>query len=344
MASAEPPAPAGKPSRSASEPHSTAAVAVRQGERGMTIVTVETDRVRPEARAQLYAMALNGLLHTKTLTPDPHATVHGFFLGPLQIVFGEATPRVSQRTRALCTRDRFDGIALLLVRAGAWRGRIAGRAAAGGAGTLMLFDLAQTFTITDEIDREFVMVVAPRSIAARLAADPAELHGRAIDVTDGAVLASFMNSLAVNAASLRAADGAPLAEVLLSLIGIALSHGHQVLGRVQPDEADLIRDRVMRLISIRISADDLTPEWIAAKLGISRSRLYAAFTGGEGVARRIWDRRLTAARDALSDPTENGTIGAIAGRFGFASEAHFSRAFRRKFGITPTDARRGTAS
>jgi AraC-like DNA-binding protein len=91
---------------------------------------------------------------------------------------------------------------------------------------------------------------------------------------------------------------------------------------------------------LNLSARTLTPAWIADKLAISRTQLYAAFPKG-GVAKLIWERRLAAAHAALTDPEERRTIAAISGLFGFASDAHFSRAFSKKYGMSPSAARRG---
>src|SRR3546814_19114573 len=49
--------------------------------------------------------------------------------------------------------------------------------------------------------------------------------------------------------------------------------------------------------------------------------------------------RLSHARAALLDPTDTRHISVLAYDHGFASAAHFSRAFRRHFGLTPHDAR-----
>ena len=55
----------------------------------------------------------------------------------------------------------------------------------------------------------------------------------------------------------------------------------------------------------------------------------------------IWAQRLDAARRALCDPAcAARTVSEIAFSLGFNDAAHFSRAFRARFGCSPRDVRR----
>lgn len=93
-------------------------------------------------------------------------------------------------------------------------------------------------------------------------------------------------------------------------------------------------ENVQRLIESRLASADLTPEWLMAKLNISRSDLYTLFEGQGGVARYMWRRRLEAIKAALLDPGDARRIGEIAYAHGFSSQAHFARAFQVAFGKT----------
>jgi AraC-like DNA-binding protein len=71
-------------------------------------------------------------------------------------------------------------------------------------------------------------------------------------------------------------------------------------------------------------------------LGVSRSLLYRVFEPIGGVSAFIQARRLDQAfDDILSDGCEQHTVAEIGYRLGFRSDAHFSRAFRARFGMTP---------
>jgi AraC-like DNA-binding protein len=318
----------------------SAPVVARQSEDGIVVATVGFDGLSAEERAHRYALAINGLFDTRTLTADPQATLQGFFLDALHVTFGTISARVSRRTAALCARDRADGILLHLTRAGRWQARIADRAVDGEAGSMVLLDLAQPFTVSTDADQGFVIVTIPRVVAERLAPDPRTLHGRTIDPTAGGVLAGFLGSVVTHAAAIKAEQAPALAEMLIELIGLGFRADAAPSTGERRGPRRRLRDRVERLIAMRLNAEDLTPDWVARKLGLSRSELYAAFPTGGGVARLIWEKRLAAARLALTDPLDDRTIGAIARSFGFASDAHFSRAFKQRFDCTPTAARK----
>lgn len=53
----------------------------------------------------------------------------------------------------------------------------------------------------------------------------------------------------------------------------------------------------------------------------------------------IKQARLARIHALLSDPGQTRRIFEIANLFGFVSETHFSRAFRRSFGYSPSEAR-----
>jgi AraC-like DNA-binding protein len=90
----------------------------------------------------------------------------------------------------------------------------------------------------------------------------------------------------------------------------------------------------------------LTTAQVAAAVGISERQLGRMFAEADTtVGRYTLARRLDRARDALSAPQQGQlSVAEIAAQFGFASQSHFARVFRQRFGITPLqwrkDARR----
>lgn len=81
---------------------------------------------------------------------------------------------------------------------------------------------------------------------------------------------------------------------------------------------------------------------LARELGMSRSAFSARFTElvGSSPARYLTEWRLQLARLHLPKSTE--PLAALAARFGYQSEAAFSRAFTREFGIAPGSLRRSS--
>ena len=82
---------------------------------------------------------------------------------------------------------------------------------------------------------------------------------------------------------------------------------------------------------------------LAAQLRLSPSTLHRAWAGEPcSIADWIWARRLDAARRDLCDPALRArSISEIAFGWGFSDAAHFSRAFRSRFGCAARELRAG---
>jgi AraC-like DNA-binding protein len=88
---------------------------------------------------------------------------------------------------------------------------------------------------------------------------------------------------------------------------------------------------------------DLTAQSVARAVGVTARHLNRAFAAeGTTVARYVQARRLEAARADLTAPElAVYRVADIAARWGFASQAHFTRLFRARFGRTPSEVRAG---
>jgi AraC-like DNA-binding protein len=107
------------------------------------------------------------------------------------------------------------------------------------------------------------------------------------------------------------------------------------------------RGQLARQILRRIEADFADPELTAGKvaqdLGISQRTLQALLAGsGTSFVQELTAARLDRASDMLSDPRARAvSVGEIAFRCGFLDPGYFARAFRKRFGATPSEWRTG---
>jgi AraC-like DNA-binding protein len=99
--------------------------------------------------------------------------------------------------------------------------------------------------------------------------------------------------------------------------------------------------RVRQFIDANLDDIGLTPEAIAAAHFISLRTLQRLFADQDlTVACWIRNRRLEKCRDDLRNPLlAKQSVQAIGARWGFTDQAHFSRAFRRTYGMTPRSCR-----
>ena len=90
---------------------------------------------------------------------------------------------------------------------------------------------------------------------------------------------------------------------------------------------------------------ELSPEQVAAECGISKRYLQALLAGsGTSFVQELNATRLDRASDLLGDARcRSLTIADIAFRSGFLDPGYFTRAFRKRFGITPSEWRAGHA-
>jgi AraC-like DNA-binding protein len=106
-----------------------------------------------------------------------------------------------------------------------------------------------------------------------------------------------------------------------------------------------LRDRQLgrALLSIhREPGNDWTVESLAKEAGMSRSGFSARFTNmvGETAMRYLTRWRLQLAHAQLQETS--APLAVLADRFGYQSEAAFSRAFKREFGLSPGSVRART--
>jgi AraC-like DNA-binding protein len=105
-----------------------------------------------------------------------------------------------------------------------------------------------------------------------------------------------------------------------------------------PESADWRVRRAADFIELNLSVAGLTAEDVARDQNISRRRLDQLMQAsyGRSIASHLWNRRMEKAAADLRNPHNAGmSISQIAFANGYEDPAHFTRAFRRRLGMTP---------
>jgi AraC-like DNA-binding protein len=158
----------------------------------------------------------------------------------------------------------------------------------------------------------------------------------------GSLLSQHLMGLAKQIGAVPPSAHVALCRTVIGLLDIALP---------EPESATrftamaALRERVLAYIAQHFQEDDLSPARIAAAHGISLRYLHALFAQGDTtVVGHILESRLQACWRTLVDPVcRHLQVSAIAFHWGFNSTSHFCRAFKQRFGVSPSDARGMTA-
>ncbi|MER6392852.1 helix-turn-helix domain-containing protein [Streptomyces sp. NPDC001523] len=107
---------------------------------------------------------------------------------------------------------------------------------------------------------------------------------------------------------------------------------------VEPRLAPALTQAAKDLADRRLADPELSPAMLARELNVSVRTLHRAFAAvGEQVTTYIRHRRLHEARRALVAPSGRLSITELAAHWQFADGSHFTRAFKKHYGQTPTE-------
>jgi AraC-like DNA-binding protein len=158
----------------------------------------------------------------------------------------------------------------------------------------------------------------------------------------GALLRTFMNQAVRDSGHYDPADATRVSTVLLDLVSGLLAHERQDKG-ILPAESgkEVLFQQILAFIQGRLGDPDLTPTTVAEAHHISVRALHRLFESRRWtVAAWIRERRLERCRRDLADPAlSDKPISRIAARWGFRNAAHFTRAFRSAYELSPQDYR-----
>jgi AraC-like DNA-binding protein len=217
------------------------------------------------------------------------------------------------------------------------------------SGQLSLVDLSEPFSCRHSTER-IVALTVPKKLVPLRPQDVSRVTGHPLRASTGAarLLAGMLRDVLRHLDSVDPQSRARLGTALVDLLTATIAP----LVDLDPhpedssDAADAARRalllRIHQYVEERLPAPELGPAEIAAAHHISLRYLHRLFESEElSVARHIRQRRLEACRRDLIDTTLRfWSVSMIASRWGFGSDAHFSRVFRAAYGMTPGEFRR----
>jgi AraC-like DNA-binding protein len=223
-----------------------------------------------------------------------------------------------------------------------------GREALLAPGDFALYDSTRPYELLFDAAFAQTVLMLPGSQLRHAMKHTEAITATAVNGREGAghLLINMIDCLRRDAPSLRRESAAAVADS----VGHILVAGLRTLPAAQRCGAsDLARyhlARVKQHVQRHLGDPGLSVGQVARAVGLSPAHLHRLFAQSEEqpLAHYIWSERLEACKRLLADPgAASRSVSEIAFGLGFNDAAHFSRAFRARFGTSPREWRARTS-
>ncbi|MGP1664722.1 MAG: helix-turn-helix domain-containing protein, partial [Rhodanobacter sp.] len=265
------------------------------------------------------------------------------YLWNRQLVLGrtECSAMRFERSPLRLARDGLDYYLIQTHLAGSQDLRRGNRQVHANTGDLMVIDLAERHAAVTSDFCNLTLII-PRHLLAPHLLQPDSQQGRILRKDNALAELAVRHLIALYGVAERVspAEALRLIEPTLMLLASALNGGTESVEKGVNGVAHSLVTRARMEIDNRLH-QNLTVDDLCRALRISRTVLYRLFEPLGGVRAYIQECRLRRCAQALLAPRyARRKILDIAFAHGFQSEAHFSRAFKHKYGLNPSEARK----
>lgn len=282
-------------------------------------------------------------LQVSSAGPDHfRGVIRGASVDEVHVTEVRATSHVVERTPELIARGDRSYFKLSLMLSGTGMLIQDDREAVLQAGDLAVYDTDRPYSLVFDDDFRTMVVMFPKHLISL----PPDMIGQltAVRISGqgglGGMVVPYLTQLAGNLDQLAGTTGARLAHSALDLVTTVFTR-ELGLDEVSADPHRALVQRIRSYIDRNLASTDLGPATIASAHFISTRHLHGLFQE-QGVTVSTWirTRRLEQCRRDLLDPMlADRPVAAVAARWGFVDAAHFSRAFKSAFGISPSEYR-----
>jgi AraC-like DNA-binding protein len=312
--------------------------------------SITTAGVKASERHEFWeagASPLFGALALEELSAEPFDAKFSYtFIGDLVFcrLSARAAHRVS-RTDAVAARDDRPFLKAVIQTHGRSVISQDGHTTALRAGEWTVYDAGRPYSVVLSAGGEFSMLLVPRS---KVVSRELDLRGFVLrrfpaDRGLGKLIWSLVGSTVDEMPKLQHHSGFDLAAIVAQMTRLALldsvADEHADGAEANPGEA--LRQRVKLYISAHLHEPELSIDSLAAHARCSKRYLHMVFRPEKrSISDYILQSRLDRCRADLLDPKlVHRSVTEIAYAWGFNSSNHFSRCFKRQYGISPRDLR-----
>lgn len=309
------------------------------------MTTLSTDQIEPRHRNDFWHDFSSPLYSVAPLTEGEVLEEHlqARLLGSLLVGKVKSNGRLYSRDRRRISKTDMDGYQLELLLDGSLIGDCDGVDIHMKPGDIGFFDFSRPYKTRQSRGTKLMLYIARDKLD--IATGGHSVHGMVLRAANPVtrILSNIIYGLAdvmhdMPAQNAMASD-APIIDI------IAANIAHQVSDkrcRHAMRSQRLLQD-IQAFIVANLGEPNLGPAMLAEQFKISRAHLYRIFSTQGGIAGIIRERRLGAAyRDLYRD--RDISITEASYKYGFSSSNQFLRAFSAYYGMTPSQARKSSAS
>lgn len=261
------------------------------------------------------------------------------WLGDVAAFHVAGTDQVLTRSTATARKQPSDLLKVCIQQAGSATIQQDGREVLLGPGSMAIYDIDRPYTIRLQGDWRCAVIAFPRSafVASKHFIDAVICRFTPVGDGPGAVLAALVASAVAGGG-----DGGGVSDALMGRASLDLLRAALARERL-PERPDAVVLAVDAYIRRHLADADLSHSTVAAAHHMSERTLHRLFeASGQSVTELIRGYRLDAIMMDLRAASSAGdTINRIAARWGLHDMPHLTRAFRARYGMTPSQARRG---
>jgi AraC family transcriptional activator of tynA and feaB len=207
-------------------------------------------------------------------------------------------------------------------------------------GDCLAYDVSSPHTIISPSLTRHEVVIVPKELLRERGFNFDKMSACKLSALTGTgrIAHDFVLAAFSEAAELSANSAAGVAESLIDLLLLPLREADTAFDRSGPEAMYV---RAQAFIREHLRDPDLCIDQISASLGCTKRYLHMLFSErGITVSDYIWRARLQHCRQELEN-YGGKTITDVAFSWGFSSSSHFSRVFRKNFGVSPSTIHKG---
>lgn len=312
------------------------------------LLTLRTDELQPRERLDFWRDVLSRKLLRVAIDPVSERPFraeaslraqHGVRMG-----LGRLGPTISHRTRDIVADDN-DDVTLLVNLEGPFIARLKSEEVTLGEGDALLADCRETGAFLRPAPGRLLCVRMPRAVLAEYAPrlESAVGHKIAAGSDPLRLLVGYVTLLSQPPElSLPPEASYSVVRHVCDLAALTVGAGRD--GAHLAEHRGLAAARLQAIktdVNASIGASALTIEDVAERQGVTARYVRKLFEAeGLSFTNYVTERRLARAHALLTEPLRApAPISAIAYDVGFGDLSYFNRAFRRRYGATPSEVR-----